>query len=282
MFQLKSLRRSAMCGAGLLMLISGSALATVVEIPFDAANFNNNPRDPIDNPYLSQPQGATFAYSAYTDDECDFDKITVLPSPYTVAAGVKTWAIRDTGWVTERADGECLFETAEVTEDTKDFEAQDVNGNVWYMGEQSYADEDGACSTEGSWEAGVAPAAGADPATPGILMLADPSKGQRYRQEFAEDVAEDWAAVTGIDGTVSTLLDNYSQCLKTKEWSPLEPGQVEYKTYCLASESGNGGTGLILIDEHGGKTLQWEFIGPDLPANLPGDGGKFPAVEVCQ
>lgn len=58
-----------------------------------------------------------------------------------------------------------------------DWFAQDADGNVWYLGEESTEYEDGeGVSTEGSWEAGV------DGALPGIVMPAEPTVGQAYRQ----------------------------------------------------------------------------------------------------
>jgi hypothetical protein len=60
-------------------------------------------------------------------------------------------------------------EGGEVTEDTHDWYAQDIFGNVWYFGEYTQALTDTGWSTEGSWEAGV------DGALPGIVMFADPA-----------------------------------------------------------------------------------------------------------
>ena len=53
---------------------------------------------------------------------------------------------------------------SEVIEDTYDWYAQDIAGNVWYFGEDTKEYENGVLvSTEGSWEAGV------DGAKPGIV-----------------------------------------------------------------------------------------------------------------
>ena len=79
---------------------------------------------------------------------------------------------------------------ASWSEDTQDWYAQDADGNVWYLGEETAEYEGGeVVSTEGSWEAGV------DGALPGIVMLADPRPGDAYRQEFYEGEAEDLAEV---------------------------------------------------------------------------------------
>lgn len=47
------------------------------------------------------------------------------------------------------------FEDGELIEETFDWYAQDVDGHVWYMGEDSQEIEDGKIiSFAGSWEAG--------------------------------------------------------------------------------------------------------------------------------
>ena len=63
----------------------------------------------------------------------------------------------------------------ELIEETFDWYAQDKEGNVWYMGEDSKEYENGkVVSTEGSWEVGV------DGAKPGIMMEANPQVGHSY------------------------------------------------------------------------------------------------------
>jgi len=80
-------------------------------------------------------------------------------------------------------------------------------------------------STEGSWEAGV------NGARPGIIMEADPQKGDVYRQEFAAGVAEDMAKVLGLNQTVTVPYGTFHNCLKTKDFSLLEPDVTENKFY---------------------------------------------------
>jgi hypothetical protein len=70
-----------------------------------------------------------------------------------------------------------------------------------------------------------------DGAQPGIIMLADPKKGQRYQQENAPDVAEDMAKVIGFEDNVCVPYGCFDNVLVTKEWSPLEKGFVENKYY---------------------------------------------------
>jgi hypothetical protein len=242
-----------------------------VEIPFDAANFPTPPA--ITNPYWPLPVGATFVYRAQTEEECSFDKITVTSGTKTVM-GVETRVVRDQEWVTAvDENGACDLSTATMTEDTLDYYAQDNAGNIWYFGETTWAVEDAGCTSEGSWEAGGGPTPAA---VPGIVMLADPRPGNRYRQEFAEDVAEDMATVLRLDASVSIALGEFPQCLKTKEWTPLEPGDVEHKFYCF--DAAGDSAGLVFIEELKRKTVNVEWIGDTLPAVFPGEFTAFPAI----
>jgi hypothetical protein len=123
-----------------------------------------------------------------------------------------------------------VFEDGELVEDTRDWYAQDVAGNVWYLGEETAEYENGeVVTTAGSWEAGV------DGALPGIVMLADPRVGDVYRQEFYEGEAEDVGMVVALTGEVSVEAGTWSgeDVLVTEDWTPLEPGVREQKTYAL-------------------------------------------------
>ena len=123
-----------------------------------------------------------------------------------------------------------------------------MHGDIWYFGEYSEQWEDGVVvGTEGSWEAGV------DGAKAGILMLGDPHPGDSYRQEYWEDEAEDMAKVLRLNATVSGPSGYHENCLETKEWSPLDAGNVEHKFYAP-------GVGLVLVKELKGKTLHVELI----------------------
>lgn len=102
-------------------------------------------------------------------------------------------------------------------------------------------------STEGSWEAGV------DGAEPGVVMLADPHSGDSYRQEYYEDVAEDMGLVLRLNAAVSPSFDDFTDCLATKEWTPLSPGAIEHKYYAPD-------VGLVFIEEFGGRTVYVELV----------------------
>jgi hypothetical protein len=255
-------------------LAPGSASARLVKLPFDAGDFPLSPV--INNPFWPLPVDASFVYFAQTEDECSYNKLTVTRNTKLII-GVQTRVVRDQEWVTEvNDDGSCDLTTATLTEDTEDYYAQDIFGNIWYFGEATFArdPETSECTSEGSWLAGEAPTPDAEP---GIIMLARPSSGLRYRQELAEDVAEDMAAVLRVNARVSIEAGEFSNCVKTKEWTPLAPGEIEHKFYCFDAQGNSAG--LVLIEELKGKTVKVEFIGDSLPAAFPGEfPTPFPAI----
>jgi hypothetical protein len=82
-------------------------------------------------------------------------------------------------------------------------------------------------STEGSWEAGV------NGAKPGIVMYGSPQEhiGKPYRQEYLKDVAEDWAEVLSVNETATVLYGSFTNCVKTRDYSNLEPDVEENKYF---------------------------------------------------
>lgn len=238
--------------------IAGLALpqgvaARVVSIEFDAANFSD-PLD-IDNELLPMIPGTTTVFKAEGADGCEEFHVTVT-SATKVIAGVESRVVHDEAFEDPDCDGSLI-----LVEKTDDWFAQDDAGNVWYMGEATEDCEgEGSCTPgEGAWEAGV------DGAVAGIVMLASPRSGDQYYQEFAPGTAEDQAKVTGVGVKVSLKRDDAHQpsqltgCLKTKEWTQLEPGHVEQKYYCPD-------IGLVAVDEHHGKKLRFELVDPSADA----------------
>ena len=165
----------------------------------------------VDNPFFPMIRGAVFEF-----DGAEHVEVEVLPDR-KVILGVTVTVVRDR-----------VYEDGELIEDTLDWYAQDLHGNVWYFGEQTAEYENGeVTSTAGSWEAGV------DGALPGIVMLAEPRTGDVYRQEFYEGEAEDVAAIVAVEGTIAVDAGAWegSDVLVTEEWTPLEPDVRERKTY---------------------------------------------------
>ena len=158
------------------------------------------------------PRGARWVYTS------DTERIVVeVTNKKKRIAGVEALVLRDT--VTQRDGGGFV----EVTDD---WYAQDSEGNVWYLGEDTKEYKDGqVSSTKGSWEHGV------DGAYAGIIMPANLTSGMVYRQEYYKGQAEDQGEVVSVDAKVTVPFGTFENCVKTKDTSPLEPGVLEYKYY---------------------------------------------------
>jgi hypothetical protein len=225
--------------------------ALVGEEPYDPdftpANFVNP--DDIGgsvppNPYFPLISGTRWVYQG------DEETITVVVTD-------KTKLIEG---VTCRVVNDVVEEDGEVIEDTDDWYAQDLLGNVWYCGEIAKnfetfegdnPEEAELVDVEGSFKAGR------DGAKPGILMLADPQVGNAYRQEVALGEAEDVAEVTSITGNESVPAASCNNdCLVTREFTPLEPGVNENKYYVR-----DIGT-ILEVDAEGNRTELVEFTTP--------------------
>lgn len=192
----------------------------------DKQNLENNTEyDPIINPlnfssevnnkYFVLIPGKKMVYEGKTKDGLEKVEVYVMDEK-RVVMGVETIVVWDRVWL----DGELI-------EDTKDWYAQDNEGNVWYFGEESYEMLDGKIvSIAGSWEAGI------DGAKPGIIMKASPKVGDSYKQEYYKGKAEDMAEILSLNETVSVKYDNFKNCLKTLDYTPLAEDVKEHKYYC--------------------------------------------------
>jgi hypothetical protein len=192
--------------------------------------------DNINNPYFPLVPGTTFFYEGESEDETIRTELFVT-SETRVVMGVNTTIVRDRVW-----------EDDELVEETFDWYAQDKDGNVWYFGEESKDFENGRLvSTQGSWEAGV------NGAQPGILMEGKPQVGDVYRQEYLMGEAEDMAEVLALNESVSVEYGSFENCLRTKEWTPLEPENEENKYYAA-------GIGLLLEMKTKGGSERLELV----------------------
>lgn len=260
--------------AGLLAAaVASVAWSRTLGFEFDASQFTSPTS--LTNDYwglrLGGPTSAVYFSAA--DDGCEVSESVVsgttgsgfFPAPFNINALV----VRDREWVDEECTGDYV-----LVEDTFDWFAQDDDGNVWYLGEDTIAwDDEANCLTDaGSWKAGE------DGAEPGVLMLSRPKPGDSYRQEYYEGEAEDWAKVLRLNARVAIDFGDYRGCLVTKEYTPLSPGEIEHKFYCRLS---HGGSGLMLVNELKGKTRRVEYIGTALPAGEFPDEFPVPPDEVC-
>ncbi len=141
-----------------------------------------------------------------------------------------------------------VTEDGKLVEDTYDWYAQDADGNVWYLGEDTKEYDAGTfVGTHGSWEAGV------DGAQPGILLPADPEVGQAYRQEYLEGEAEDRGRVLSLDERAQVPFGSFEDVLKTEDTTPLEPGLREHKFYAK-------GVGPVLAMAVAGGSSREELV----------------------
>jgi len=177
------------------------------------ANFTTE----IDNPFLPLQPGTTFIYKGLKEGSKLRDWFAVTDNTIVVDG------------VTCRVVHDRVLVKGVLQEDTFDYFAQDIDGNVWYFGEDTKElDKKGrVVSTEGSWRAGV------NGAEPGVIMEADPRVGDLYFQENAAPVAADEAIVLNVHEIVAVPFGRFTNCLQTKEFTQLEPGNVEHKFYAL-------------------------------------------------
>jgi len=194
------------------------------------ANFTNS--TVVDNPYFPLEMGKKYIYEGQTKDGFERIEIQRLSTAKTVM-GIACAVVNDKVWI----DGT-------LVEDTDDWYAQDNNGNVWYMGEYvtDYNPDGSVKDHDGSWEAGV------DGAKPGINMLADPMVGMSYRQEYYFDEAEDEAKVIAVSLMVTIPFGMFNNCIKTEEWTALEPGIVGHKTYAPGIGIIKDGDDVLLVE----------------------------------
>jgi hypothetical protein len=220
------------CGAGGAVIDPGDGGDYAVTL--DPASFVAV----IDNPWLPLTPGSRWVYEDRTGREVERVEVTVTTET-RVILGITATVVRDTVSV----DGK-------VVEDTLDWFAQDREGNVWYLGEDSKEIENGeVVSTAGSWEAGV------NGALPGIVMPAEPRAGDAYRQEFLAGEAEDMAEVIRLDGTAEVAFGSFDDLVVTREWTPLEPDVLEEKSYArgvgmVLEVTVRGGSGRAELVEH--------------------------------
>lgn len=179
-------------------------------IVFDKSNFSN-PLE-IDNKYFPLKPGTTMIYEGVSDDEPTRD-VFVVTNDTKKIMGITSRVVNDDAYV----DGE-------HEEATNDWFAQDDNGNVWYMGEYT-TDLSDKGSHEGSWQAGV------EGGKAGVIMEANPKVDDTYNQEFLKGIAEDKGTILSFDEKISVPYGTFSNVLKTKDFSPLEPDIVENKYY---------------------------------------------------
>jgi hypothetical protein len=201
---------------------------------------NLNPADfttEIDNPYFPLPVGARWVVRV-TNQEGDVQRqvITVTNKTKQIADGVTARVVHDV-----------VSEGGKPVEITEDWYAQDSQGNVWYFGENTAEIHNGTRDTSGSFEAGVN---GADA---GIAMLAHPTPGQTYREEYYVGRAEDRSRVLALDQQAEVPFGHFRNVILTEDYTPVEPNVLELKFYAP-------GIGQVLAQTVSGGSEREELI----------------------
>jgi hypothetical protein len=228
--------------ATIMAVLLGMAIVLILGCGKKAEETYNPTTDPanfvttIDNQYFPLTPGTTFIYEGQTAEGTERTEVYVSHRTKKIL-GVTCVEVADDVSV----DGT-------LVEATLDWYAQDKDGNVWYFGEDSKEYENvQVVSTAGSWQAGV------DGAKPGITMEANPKIGDSYRQEYYKGEAEDMAEVLSLNESVSVPYGSLNNCLKTKDFTSLEPGVVENKYYAP-------GVGVVLTIMVEGRSERSELV----------------------
>jgi hypothetical protein len=196
-----------------LLLVPGCGGASNASLPQGSEPANLDPDRfvaTIDHPYWPMRPGSRWVYR-----EGAQQVVVTVTNRKKLVRGIQATVVHDV-----------VTEDAELVEDTRDWYAQDEDGNLWYLGEQTKEYEHGKVkSTEGSWEAGV------DGAEAGIVLPAKPEVGLAYRQEYLKGEAEDEARILSVDERAEVPFGAFDHVLMTKDFTRLEPDLVEHKFY---------------------------------------------------
>jgi hypothetical protein len=197
----------------------------------------------IDNRYWPMAPGSRWVYRE-TEGETEHRSEVTVTNETKMIEGITARVVRDV-----------VTDGGELVEDTFDWYAQDEEGNIWYLGEDTREYENGeVVSTAGSWEAGV------NGAEPGVIMPGKPRVGMSYRQEYLAGEAEDRARVLSLDEWVEVPFGSFDDVLMTKDYTPLEPHLLEHKFYAkdvgpvltLGISGGSARTELISFEAGSG------------------------------
>ncbi len=210
-------------------------------VDLDPKNFTTK----IDNRYWPMVPGTRWTYRETDQEGAELQVVvTVTGQTKKIANGITARVVRDT-----------VTEEGKLVEDTFDWYAQDEQGNIWYLGENTAEFENGEIATkEGSFEAGV------DGAMPGIIMPGNPEDGMQFRQEYYKGEAEDNGEILSTDEMAETPYGQFDDALLTKDTITIEPNVLEYKLYAphvgpvlVVGVSGGPGSreDLIKLDKAG-------------------------------
>src|SRR3954451_15622012 len=217
------MKRAAAITAGLALLALGacgsdSSKPKAASLPQGGEKVKLDPADfstTIDNPYLPFAVGSKWVYREVEDGVVQRVVVTATPKTKMIANGVRARIVHDQ-----------VTAHGRVKEDTHDWYAQDRDGNVWYLGEDTTEFPKGKKpSKAGSFQAGV------NGAQAGVVMPAHAKPGLSYRQEYLKGEAEDKGRVLTLDAKTKVPYGSFNHLLETEDSTPLEPHATEHKYY---------------------------------------------------
>jgi hypothetical protein len=167
----------------------------------------------VSNPWFPLKPGSLWVYRGVKDGVGQRDVVRVRRRTRTIL-GITATVVSDVATHNGR-----------VLERTEDWYAQDRDGNVWYLGENTAAFEDGSIDRSGSWQAGR------HGAEAGIIMTAQPQVGDTHRQEYWRGQAEDQYWLVDLGQRADVPYGSFRHAALTLEWSRLEPGVIDRKLY---------------------------------------------------
>jgi hypothetical protein len=218
-----------------LLLAAGCGGAGETSLPQGSEPANLDPESfvaTIDHPYWPMRPGSRWVYREGPQ------RVVVTVTDRTKRIqGIPATVVHDV-----------VSEEGELVEDTWDWYAQDEDGNLWYLGEDTKEFEHGkVTSTKGSWEAGVG---GAEA---GIVLPAKPEVGLAYRQEYLKGEAEDEAEILSVDERAEVPFGSFDHVVMTKDFTRLEPDLLEHKFYAR-------GVGPVLTIAVSGESGREELV----------------------
>jgi major membrane immunogen (membrane-anchored lipoprotein) len=224
----------------LLLVACGGDGDSAGSLPQGAEPIELNPDDfvqQIDNPYWPMAPGSKWVFTQ-TDVEGQKERVEIsVTNRKKTIQGIEATVVRDV-----------VTQDGELVEVTSDWFAQDKDGNLWYMGEDTAEYESGKPATKaGSWEAGR------DGAQAGVFLPGKPEVGMAYRQEYRAGEAEDQTKVLSLDEQVEVPQGFYKDVLMTKDYTPLQPEILEHKFYAK-------GVGPVLIVGVSGGSFREELV----------------------
>jgi hypothetical protein len=221
----------AACGGGGSKSSSSSASLPQGTKPvnLDPSDFTTN----IDNTYWPMHPGNHWVYREVENGEAQRVDVTVT-NRTKMLGGIEARVVHDR-----------VSRNGETLENTYDWYAQDAQGNLWYLGEDTAEYANGKLKTkEGSWAYGV------DGAQPGVIVPAHPKQGMTYREEYYAGQAEDAAEVLNVGSQVQVPFGRFRDALLTRNFSSIEPTVEEMKLYA----KGVGPVMELLVSGGSGRT----------------------------